>query len=647
MISILKYFKTNWLVTLIVLVGIIIRFLPIGHYQYSHDELSALSRTEFTNLYDLLIQGVKLNDTHPALIQLFLWVWVKLVGTSETLVKLPFLICGILSVIYIFKFGKKHFSINTGVLASLIISCSFIFIIYSSYARMYVSGVLFSILLLNSVYTIAFGNHVKKSDYAQYVVFALLCAFNHHLSCLFAFIVTVLSFFYIPKQNFKPFIIACFVAALLYLPHISITLFQFGIGGIGTAVGGWLPPPRTNEILYFIKTLFGTGYTGVLVLLIYIGILCVSVFKLIAITKKQFLLLWIFCINYLIIHLYSVYKNPILQNSCLLFCGICLILFFCSFAGFISKKQITMLSFCIAFLLVFQSVVKKKLFTKVHVHDFESQAMLAKETITKFGVDSTACVFTGEPYFISLYEKKYNTAFNSISAYDTVYNSAQKFNAYVSQLKQPYIVVGALSPLQLFIIKDYYPYLVSHNEDYFRNMSVFSKHIYNNTDVSVLETKQLLNSDLQVTYNTKKPITFYGDSITINYNDKSGEYPLNLNLPINKANLSLGQFMIAELSFYCDSIETCDADKWCISIGENNKPSTYFSAMKLTESYSKHKNYYTARVSFFAGSELDTWKKNNMEINVFLWKGKKSTIRVYNCNLKKVDYNPSRWVIFK
>lgn len=644
--SILKYFKTNWLLVLIVLMGSVMRFLPLGHYQYSHDELSALSRTDFLSLNDVLTQGVKLNDTHPALIQVFLWLLVKFFGVSETVVKLPFLICGILSVVYIYKFGKKHFNINTGVLASLIVAFSFIFIVYSSYARMYASGVLFSILLLNTVYTIVFSDKVKISDYIQYVVFALLCAFNHHLSCLFAFVVTSLAFFYLPKHKRKHFIIACIIAIIAYLPHLSITLYQFGIGGIGTSVGGWLPPPRTNEVIYFIKTLFGTGYAGIIVLVIYLGIVCVSVLKLIPISKKQFLLLWIFCINYLIIHLYSVYKNPILQNSCLLFSGICLILFFSSFAGYLSKKQTSMLSFCIVFLLLFQSIIKKNLFTKVHVHDFESQAIIAKDAFNHFGADSVVCVFTGEPYFISIYEKKYNTKFNAISLQDTIYHNTKKFNDYLTHLKQPYLVAGALNPSQLLIIKQYYPFLVSHNEDYFRNTSVFSKHIYKNTDVSILETKQLMNCDLNVTYNTENPITFYGDSISINYNDKSGAYPLNLNLPINKANLSLGQYMVAELSFYCDSIESCENDKWCISIGEKNKPSSYFSGLKLNESITQFKNHYTARVAFFVGSELDMWKKNKMEINVFLWKGKQSKIRVYNCNLQKIDYNPSRWTVF-
>ena len=131
-----------------------------------------------------------------------------------------------------------------------------------------------------------------------------------------------LIFIYIKKDWLFSYGIACMITILLYLPHLPITLYQFSIDGIGVSVGGWLPPPRSNEIYFFIKTLLGCEITGIINMLLFLGIMIVSIFKLTPITKKQLFLDWIFVLNYTVIHLYSVYKNPILQNSCLLFSGI-------------------------------------------------------------------------------------------------------------------------------------------------------------------------------------------------------------------------------------------------------------------------------------------------------------------------------------
>ena len=98
--------KQNWLLILILLIGIAYRFLPIYNYEFSHDELSGISRTVFPSLIEELNNAIKI-DAHPALIQLFLWYWVKLFGYNEIAIKLPFLICGVLSIYYIYSFGKR------------------------------------------------------------------------------------------------------------------------------------------------------------------------------------------------------------------------------------------------------------------------------------------------------------------------------------------------------------------------------------------------------------------------------------------------------------------------------------------------------------------------------------------------------------
>ena len=192
--TILTFLKNNWLICLIVILGTAFRFIPLNQYQFSHDELSGLNRTMYANFWDELNFGVKI-DAHPALVQLFLWFWVKLFGYYEIAIKLPFLICGVLSIWYIYKLGKDFFNEKVGLVSATFVSFSFIFIVYSSYARMYITGVLFSILFLYSVFHILFSEQPQKKQYVYFVIFGLLCAYNHHLSSFFAFTVVALSLF--------------------------------------------------------------------------------------------------------------------------------------------------------------------------------------------------------------------------------------------------------------------------------------------------------------------------------------------------------------------------------------------------------------------------------------------------------------------
>ena len=643
--SISIYIKNNWLICLIILLGVAFRFIPLNDYQFSHDELSGLNRTMYPNFWDELKFAVQI-DAHPALVQLFLWLWVKLFGYSEIAIKLPFLICGVLSIWYIYQLGKDFFNERVALVSATIVSLSFIFIVYSSYTRMYITGVLFSILFLYSVFHILFSEKLQKKQYVYFVIFGLLCAYNHHLSSFFAFTVVVLSLVYIKKNRLLHYSMACIITVLLYLPHLPITLYQFSIGGIGASVGGWLPPPRSNEIYHFIKTLLGCGMTGKINIILFIGIILMSIFKLIPITKKQLFLGWIFVLNYTVIHLYSVYKNPILQNSCLLFSGICLILFLSSFTSFLSKKHVTIFCLVLIGLTSFQTIRQKHFFTKVNVHDFESQFKTTLEMQKRVGVNNVASIYSAEWFFVYIYQKKYKTRFKYIATEDSLINTTQKFKNYLKNLQEPYIVVGAISPEKMLMVKEFYPFLVSHQEDYFRNTTVFSKRYYSNTDVSILNTNSIFNSDVKIYVNNNKAFTHFGDSLDLPFNSKDNEYPFGLKLPIQKSNLKQGQYIVADFSFVVDSISDFAQDQLCLSIANDKGKSVFYKSTKLNYFYDSCKKVQRVYLELFAGSEFEKWKKNNLNLNVFIQKQKKSKYRLVNCKLKQIDYNPSRWVIW-
>ncbi|MES2130799.1 MAG: glycosyltransferase family 39 protein [Bacteroidota bacterium] len=646
--TILKNSKEHWLILLILVLGIVFRLLPLNQYQFSHDELSVLSRTFYYSFSDALNYGVTVGDVHPALIQLFVFYWVKVVGYNEIAVKLPFLLCGILNSYIIYRFCKEFFSNKVALIATTVVSLSFIFVLYSSYARMYVTGVLFSLLLLHAVFKILFSDQVSTKHYVLFSLSCVLCAYNHHMNCLFAFSVVLLALYYIPKGRLKWFVISSAAAVLLYLPHLSVTLYQFSIGGLGASAGGWLTAPRNTEIYYFIKALFGCGIGAKLIVAILLLLMVASVLKLRPISKKQTFLFWIFTGNYLVIHLYSVFKSPVLQYSGLLFCGLCLIILLSSFVEFLSKKQVQGITIIFIGLLCFESVYKKQIFTRVHLQDFESQVKTTLDFQKQYGKDNVTSIFKTEDFFVYLYEKKYHTVLNYLSLRDSsILQKPYLLRTYLKNLKQPFIVLGGVGVDDIALVKEYFPFMVFHREDYFRNTLVFSKYDSHYSDASLLKEIPLMNSDINIYINGNKQLSFKDDSMYFEIKKEDDEFPFNLNLPLIKTDFKLGQFVLAEISYSTVQKTNIDKERLCMSVAEKDKDAVFFKTMQLADYYDSTKAIQTAYLEYFVGADNPVWARKQMALNTFIWKEKNTAYTIRRFKLKQYEYNPTKWTLWE
>jgi hypothetical protein len=645
--TILKNSKETFGIFLLLALGIAFRLIPLGQYQFSHDELSALSRTVYGNFSDEIMYGVQLNDTHPALIQVFLFYWVKLFGYSEIAIKLPFLLCGIAAIALIYRFGHRFFSYKTGLSAAAIVSMSFIFLLYSSYARMYITGVLFCLMMLYATYSIAFGAEDKRKQYLLFVLSCTLAAYNHHMSCFFAASVAALALFYVPKERRKPYLLACLGAVLLYLPHLSVTLYQFSIGGIGASSGGWLTPPRNTEIWYFVKALFGCGLSGKLIFAALLVLMFASVLKLVPISKKQVFLFWIFLSNYLVIHLYSVFKNPILQYSVLLFCGLCLILFLCSFTEFLKPKQLYGFAAAIVLLLGFQTVIKKQIFSRVHVQEFESQVQTTLDFQKRYGKEQVSSVFKTEDFFVSLYEQKYHTKLDYLSLKDSVLLRPQLFRGHLKTLRASYIVLSGVGVEDIALVKEYFPYLVFHREDYFRNILVFSKQDAHYADASLVREFPLINSELDLYINSHKELRLKDDSISFDIHAEDEEFPFNMSLTLNKGHFRLGDFVLAELSYTAANRAAIENERLCMAVSEKGKEGVFFKNSDSRNYYDSSKALQTTYLEYFVGVDNSTWAQKGMALSTFVWKAKESAYTIRQAKLRQYRYNPTKWTLWE
>jgi hypothetical protein len=69
----------------------------IWDFSFTNDELSAVGRLRFDTFSELIEKGINV-DGHPAGVQVFLWLWIKVFGISEISLRAPFILIGIASI---------------------------------------------------------------------------------------------------------------------------------------------------------------------------------------------------------------------------------------------------------------------------------------------------------------------------------------------------------------------------------------------------------------------------------------------------------------------------------------------------------------------------------------------------------------------
>lgn len=318
------------LLCIVIFTAAILRLWDFAFWSLTNDELSAINRLRFDSLGEVIHQGVMLNDFHPAGIQVFLYYWIKLVGHSVFWIRLPFVLCGIGSVYVLYLIGKKWFGKNAAIIAASVFSVLIYTVLMSQLARPYSPGLLFVLLSVFYWDKILYTEHAKRIDYTLYSLFLALTAYTHNYSFLFVVILGLTGFFLVKPHNWKFYLASQVLASVLYLPHISIFLYQFGIGGIG-GEKGWLGPPDTDWMGHFLFYAFNSSGWFIGVLILVLAAILLGNQESLRFNRKMWICLLFFMLPYLIAHLYSIFRNPILQYSTLYFSFPFLILLISSF----------------------------------------------------------------------------------------------------------------------------------------------------------------------------------------------------------------------------------------------------------------------------------------------------------------------------
>ncbi len=445
---------------IIILLGSLLRFWNISEIPFTHDEFSALFRTQFYSFNELIEKGIK-PDGHPAGVQVFLYYWVKIFGFSELWVKLPFILMGIGALYVIWKIGCEWFSEQVALLAVSSLAFMQYFIMYSQIARPYISGVFFTLTMLLFWYRLIF-NESKTSkqlykNVAGYILSSALCAYNHYFSLLLVVLISILGLFYVQRKRIKIYIISNILIVILYLPHLKIFIHQLGLQGLA-----WLGKP---DIYFFVNYFKFLTHFNTIVLIFCFALLFgggLIYFLIIRQTfrKEHLITLYLAITPAIIGYFYSIFIAPVLQISVLIFSTSFLILFVFSFLEKTDKRLVLGLTILWSFLLIYSLVFTRDYYTNFYKSIYKETFLKLKQ----INNDSTLvlCGFKKEigDYYINKYE--INQTSNIYYPYRLTKKELYKL---LNNEKYRYLCMSRVtndSPYLFALYKEYFPNVISY-----------------------------------------------------------------------------------------------------------------------------------------------------------------------------------------
>jgi hypothetical protein len=656
----LKFIKEHSVFLFILISASVLRFLPLFNYQFTFDELSGLDRTQFSSFSELMEKGVKI-DAHPAFVQVLIYYLTQIFGYVTWIIKLPFLLVSLGAIVYAYAFGLRNFSKQAGLLAAAVLSFSLIFVFYAPIARMYISGVFFSLALLFYFFEIFFLQNLKTKNFILLAVFALLSALNQHINALFAFTVCVSGLFFLSKNNAKKYLITCAIIILAYLPHLPITLYQLSVPGIGRENGGWLEAADFSVIFDFIKILFGTGKAYVFLVfgLLFSWWITMKLF----LSKKQLFLFSLFIVNYLIIYLYSLLRSPIYQHSVMLFSATALVMGACGMMEFKDKKLFYLVLTGMCSVLLYKSYVKKDYLHQAVKTVYEYQFERTVHYKKVHGDEKVYPIFCdADTLMRKIYFKKYQTTFECKFSSDSVISNMENriyeinsegrikkvstlhlFSEFVKNVKADYITISSSMPAQQAIVKETFPYLIENTQTQGINFKVYSKRKEDSAkqvaDDQVLSVSNVMNKGAFV-YSQSKLIKASGNLFVLAI-DSLNEFPFEAKAYLNSIFSKEGEVILVRASIKTKSdkglLETC------ISVNDKKDNTSYgYAAKGASDFVQKADSTLSIYSEYFNGTKFRSIKDKSL-IGAYIWNRGKENVELRSFEIKVIDYWPMKW----
>lgn len=293
-----------------------VRLYGLTAIPFQHDEFSALFRTGYNSISELITLGV-IPDAHPAGTQLLLHWLTALFGWDSFWLKLPFALMGACSVSLIFLITRRISHTTAAVYAASLATTMQFFVFYSQIARPYSSGLFFVLMATYAAIVSAEENKPRPLWAIPLLIISLvLSAMMHYFATMMAGFIFIAYALMKGWRGRKETLLVGLVSLLLYAPNLPITIKQLAAGGIGD----WLAKPTPSFIPDFFSYAFHFSWVFALAAA---AILIVS-FDRGFIARRWhaswplFFICW-FALTLLIALAYSYLRTPVIQFSTLYF----------------------------------------------------------------------------------------------------------------------------------------------------------------------------------------------------------------------------------------------------------------------------------------------------------------------------------------
>jgi hypothetical protein len=507
------------LLFVILLTASALRFWNLSQMPYMHDELSALTRTQYNSISDVILYGVYINDVHPPGTHVLLYYLVKLFGTGECFIKTPFILCGIFSILIAYKISKKWFNATVALITSAFMAVLQYMVMYSQLIRPYATGLFLSVLMVWCWSNFLFGKEHRKRWMIGYILSSAGCAYDHHFAFLFAIVVGLSGIPFLTKDNWKEYILSGIFILVLYTPNLPILQFQFSQGG----VDGWLGKPDSGWLYTFLKYIFHYSYW---MYALVFALMMLSLF-LYSRNLKESNKFRILCISWfifmlLILYVYSIYRSPVLQYSSLIFPFPFLLMFLFSMFRELDAKKNTLMVCCILLMGTSSLTLERKHFDIFYRQPFQQHILTTEavfQKLKKSKKEVTVKVFV--PFYLKSFLKQHyldgrDWKFEADDyATQSNYPTAKAFRAFVYTRKTPYFIAGDLPLEYVEVIKERYPYLVMKDEGFTYSIACFSKEKTN----GIQEEKPLFKKQLSTEMISMDSTQEFGPSFSFKLRD--------------------------------------------------------------------------------------------------------------------------------
>ena len=478
----IPFTEKRWLL-IIMAVAAAVRLYGLTAFSLSNDELSALARLRFDSFSSMISGGVY-PDYHPAGVQSFLYLWTTVFGSSEWVVRLPFALLGIGSVYLLYRIGKEWFGPASGLSAAAALAVLEFPLLYSQIARPYSPGLFFTLLATLCWTRLLFDRNVTgKQLLMRGLWFSLAvsaCMYIHYFSFIFAGLLCLTGLFFLRKDTIRYYIGAGVLIVLLYLPHLGVFMHQLAKGGVGGAEG-WLGPPDSSTFGKYLNYGFNDSET---LKYIFIAVFFGSVLAFKGrYTRNRFHLLCLifFLVPFAVAYYYSIYRNPVLQYSVLLFSFPYILLLAFSFmprdAGGLTRSFITAM---VLLSCSWSSFALNKYYSKQHFTEFRGIAERVLELEARYGHENIAkAINIHDPYYIHYYLDRLgsDTRFGvyRVNAPEEV----QAFTEYIEKSEEPYFIFAFSNmyddPKFDMMVRARYPYLVERDSMLNSGLRLYSR----------------------------------------------------------------------------------------------------------------------------------------------------------------------------